>query len=226
MKKFGFTLAEVLITLGIIGVVAAVTMPTLVASTKYKQIGVKLSKFASTTENSSRGYVAANTEFGEESALALQSLINYSSEVFRFKKLFNKGTEEDDPNGIPFSAKDSTPLKLDKTYAVQNDDTMLSMFVFTEDSEVASSSDEEKYPKEKFGAPIATFYFDPNIKGLPSTAQHVFAFTFTSKGFLFPSKKDACLRAISSKNWIVDSSYYKKGGVCDKSSGDTWSSEQ
>lgn len=35
MKKFGFTLAEVLITLGIIGVVAAMTMPTLVS--KYRQ---------------------------------------------------------------------------------------------------------------------------------------------------------------------------------------------
>ncbi len=32
-KKFGFTLAEVLITLGIIGVVAAMTMPTLINAT-------------------------------------------------------------------------------------------------------------------------------------------------------------------------------------------------
>ena len=31
--KFGFTLAEVLITLGIIGVVAAMTIPTLIANT-------------------------------------------------------------------------------------------------------------------------------------------------------------------------------------------------
>ena len=31
-KRFGFTLAEVLITLGIIGVVAAMTMPTLIAN--------------------------------------------------------------------------------------------------------------------------------------------------------------------------------------------------
>ena len=29
MKKFGFTLAEVLITLGVIGVVAAITLPIL-----------------------------------------------------------------------------------------------------------------------------------------------------------------------------------------------------
>ena len=31
-KRFGFTLAEVLITLGIIGVVAAMTIPTLMIS--------------------------------------------------------------------------------------------------------------------------------------------------------------------------------------------------
>ena len=36
MKKFGFTLAEVLITLGIIGVVAALTIPTLVANYQNK----------------------------------------------------------------------------------------------------------------------------------------------------------------------------------------------
>ena len=36
-KQFGFTLAEVLITLGIIGVVAAMTMPTLMSSTQGAQ---------------------------------------------------------------------------------------------------------------------------------------------------------------------------------------------
>ena len=33
MKKAGFTLAEVLITLGIIGVVSAITLPTLMSTT-------------------------------------------------------------------------------------------------------------------------------------------------------------------------------------------------
>ena len=36
-KRYGFTLAEVLITLGIIGVVAAMTMPTLMNSTQGAQ---------------------------------------------------------------------------------------------------------------------------------------------------------------------------------------------
>lgn len=43
MKK-GFTLAEVLITLGIIGIVAAMTLPTLVQNYKKKELVTKLQK--------------------------------------------------------------------------------------------------------------------------------------------------------------------------------------
>lgn len=44
MKK-GFTLAEVLITLGIIGVIAAVTMPALIENHQKKATAVKLARF-------------------------------------------------------------------------------------------------------------------------------------------------------------------------------------
>lgn len=51
MKKIGFTLAEVLITLGIIGVVAALTAPALVQNAGTAKIGPTLSKVVSTLEN-------------------------------------------------------------------------------------------------------------------------------------------------------------------------------
>ena len=65
MKKFklGFTLAEVLITLAIIGVVAAIVMPSVVSSYQYKAVGTKIAKFVATTENASRAYVASNDSF-------------------------------------------------------------------------------------------------------------------------------------------------------------------
>jgi prepilin-type N-terminal cleavage/methylation domain-containing protein len=44
MKKFGFTLAEVLITLGVIGVIAAITIPSLHLNTTTAQVGPKLAK--------------------------------------------------------------------------------------------------------------------------------------------------------------------------------------
>ena len=45
--KFGFTLAEVLITLGIIGVVAALTLPSLITSYKRQEASARLKKFNS-----------------------------------------------------------------------------------------------------------------------------------------------------------------------------------
>lgn len=53
LKKIGFTLAEVLITLGIIGVVAAMTMPTLVS--KYRQRALETA-FKKTYSNLMQAY--------------------------------------------------------------------------------------------------------------------------------------------------------------------------
>ena len=52
MKKiYGFTLAEVLITLGIIGVVAALTMPSLIANYKKQAYVAQLKKCVSVVDN-------------------------------------------------------------------------------------------------------------------------------------------------------------------------------
>lgn len=53
-RQYAFTLAEVLITLGIIGVVAAMTMPALISSYKEKQTVVALKKFYSILEQAIR----------------------------------------------------------------------------------------------------------------------------------------------------------------------------
>lgn len=50
----GFTLAEVLITLGIIGVVAALTMPALIANSRKTEYSSRLKKFNSTMEQAIR----------------------------------------------------------------------------------------------------------------------------------------------------------------------------
>ena len=57
--KFGFTLAEVLITLGIIGVVSSLTMPTLIASTRKNEFSARLKKFYSAM---SQAIVMYNTD--------------------------------------------------------------------------------------------------------------------------------------------------------------------
>ena len=57
-----FTLAEVLITLGIIGVVAALTMPSLIADHREKETVAKLKKVYSTLDNA---YMLARNEHCE-----------------------------------------------------------------------------------------------------------------------------------------------------------------
>ena len=60
-NKFGFTLAEVLITLGIIGVVAALTLPTLIQKHKEQVTVAKAKKIYSTV---SQAYLMAIKENG------------------------------------------------------------------------------------------------------------------------------------------------------------------
>ena len=59
MKKHGFTLAEVLITLGIVGVVAALTAPALVQNAGSAQIGPKLAKAVNTFEVANENLLSA-----------------------------------------------------------------------------------------------------------------------------------------------------------------------
>jgi prepilin-type N-terminal cleavage/methylation domain-containing protein len=61
-KKPAFTLAEVLITLGIIGVVAAMTIPTLINNYQKKQTVVKLQKAISIWNNVYKASVDENGE--------------------------------------------------------------------------------------------------------------------------------------------------------------------
>ena len=53
-KKFGFTLAEVLITLGIIGVVAAITIPNLMTEIKAKKLKTQFTKSYSVVQQAIR----------------------------------------------------------------------------------------------------------------------------------------------------------------------------
>lgn len=86
-KKFGFTLAEVLITLGIIGVVAALTAPALVKNSGQAKIGPQLAKFVNTWETASEQLMM------DEGVSRLTSIVPYdggsdedSDEVKKQKK--------------------------------------------------------------------------------------------------------------------------------------------
>ena len=83
-SKFGFTLAEVLITLGIIGVVAALVMPSLIAKYQEKENVVKLKKFYSAI---SQAYLQVqNDEGGPLKDWGLSSAAGSGSELVLMDK--------------------------------------------------------------------------------------------------------------------------------------------
>lgn len=63
LKRHGFTLAEVLITLGIIGIVAALTLPQLTQKYKKQEVETKLAKFYT---NIQQAVILAEAEHGDK----------------------------------------------------------------------------------------------------------------------------------------------------------------
>ncbi len=83
-KKIAFTLAEVLITLGIIGVVAAMTMPTLIQNHKNQVVETSLKKFYSVMN---QAIVRAEVDYGDRK-FWYQDCNNYNCTEAWFKKYF------------------------------------------------------------------------------------------------------------------------------------------
>ena len=83
-SKSAFTLAEVLITLGIIGVVAAMTLPTVVSNYRHKEATARLKKFYSTMQ---QAIIYAENDFGEMKNWEVDSN-NETSNVDRAEKYY------------------------------------------------------------------------------------------------------------------------------------------
>lgn len=91
-KKEAFTLAEVLITLGIIGVVAAMTLPTLIGHYKKVEASSRLKKFYSTMEQAimlgeikhgdSKDWIKSSTQYDSEGNIDYEAQGKVSKEFF------------------------------------------------------------------------------------------------------------------------------------------------
>lgn len=95
-RRNAFTLAEVLITLGIIGVVAAMTIPTLIAKNQEKVLETQRKKAASVVANGYRKMMADNEVFSlteiPMASCALQD--DYDCLLQEHKKIFNIITDD------------------------------------------------------------------------------------------------------------------------------------
>ncbi len=109
MKKFGFTLAEILITLGVVGVVAALTLPTFIMSTKDKANVAKLSKTVSEFET------AVSNMLHEEEMMNIASLSTGQDLFKTLTKYYKVSLADNYKDFIPDSDYKITYLTGNKT---------------------------------------------------------------------------------------------------------------
>lgn len=82
-KSFGFTLAEVLITLGIIGIISAITLPNLIANYQKKSVANRLKKMYAVTKQAVKLSTVDNDEVsGWDWDLAENDIYNFTKTYF------------------------------------------------------------------------------------------------------------------------------------------------
>lgn len=107
MLKKGFTLAEVLVTLGIIGVVAALTTPALIQNIGNAKVGPTLSKAVSTFT------VANETMLAEEESGSITGLtldpIEYTTKLSKYMKITQLESKDIPKDYKYYSSSNSYP---------------------------------------------------------------------------------------------------------------------
>ena len=199
MKK-GFTLAEVLITLAILGVVAAVTLPNMVQDTKYQQLGVKLAKFASTLENAAPAYaVGLGGEIGSNDLndfVKSAFLLKNSNSYFEISNNYSMGeTELKDSTQVGFSSNVTNAIAYKAQTSVVGEPVLIVRY--RPDKKLASSL-----------GPLTN-----------SPVSNTFFFVVTEKGFVYPMDgisgfPNTCLKKIYDEGYVVKASFYKQGKEC------------
>ena len=119
MKKIGFTLAEILITLGVVGIVSALTIPSLITNNMEAQVGPKLAKAVTAFEEANKSLIE---EQGVDALsdtswlLNLRDLTNYYEELSKYLKISKVNDDwQMTKDGIYFSAKVDTVVPQNTT---------------------------------------------------------------------------------------------------------------
>ena len=125
-KRFGFTLAEVLITLGIIGVVAAMTIPTLIANTNSAKFRSQFKKTLSTLNQAGLmaqaqydfDYAGTDTACGADKAGATQNPENVMSFCSLLNGTLTGHTYVGKPSKLKRANSGSTSADKSTTYSI------------------------------------------------------------------------------------------------------------
>ena len=192
-KKSGFTLAEVLITMAIIGVVAALTSPALVGSFQKSKVGPSLRRFVTNLENANE-HIMADTD-----AIRLSDVATSNQEYLEaLSKYLNGATQKkNDSNEImklsdlTLSAKnysgkaDGAPIGDALIYTFNGDDAFAVNFY---EADIRTTNRAKANNRGAYKGDIGTVYYDLNgFNTKPNRlGKDIFVFHLDDTGMLIP----------------------------------------
>lgn len=192
-KKFGFTLAEVLITLTVIGIVSALAAPVLVGSFNKSKVGPSLRKFINTIENANEHIL------GDTGTERLNEFTSDTQTYLEKLNQFVKGSiEKDDSDNVltldnvsikPTNyAGSNYNFKLGNTnyiiYDFNNGDSA-AVKVYSSD-ELSSAEDQNSSGSYKGGYALIAYDINGFNTKPNKLAKDIFLFTVDNNGSVVP----------------------------------------
>ena len=234
MKKSGFTLAEVLITLGIIGVVAALTAPALIQNAGNAKIGPTLQKVKSTIENANERMLTDN-EVSSLYAITSNNALSYAANLVSYISGSSYNTTELDPStassaispgyGVYKTAtySGSTGTITGTTTSVYTPNSVY-LFQFSDSIDLSFWANTNAYTANgSFTSPYMGMIVDINgaLTSPNRYGKDLFWFIIDKSGRVIPygGKTHAWLTGISTARWNSSSGYCNSTGVYSSSYG-------
>lgn len=170
-SKNGFTLAEVLITLGVIGVVSAITMPTLIQKHQEHVTVVKVKKFYSTMAQAYESYI---NEYGypdswEKFSTREEATTNFANKFKPYLKIikdcgYNEGCFING-NYKKFNGTESINFVTNKYMLILNDGSAVAFYLYSKNNDnncIYYDINGKKGPNQ-FGKDMFEFDFDNKL---------------------------------------------------------------
>ncbi len=131
-RQKGFTLAEVLITLAIIGVIAALTTPAVIRNSQNAKIGPQIAKIVTTLENATQSACVEQEKHYFKDVVNPDELdnINLASQIKLLSNKFMKAKE------FSFKQGESLPTVVGMNYSTYEMPETYSIFMFSDKSAI------------------------------------------------------------------------------------------
>ena len=209
MKKRGFTLAEVMVAMALIGVIASLTIPTFISSSKNKSNATKLATIVSVTENAFTSMIVSEAvDSLSETAFGKQPT---STNLGKYLKVSGESSSMTDyyQSTNPFLTLNRTTMSgfsVEKIFETKNG----ALLFFNSNS---VTRDDYEDLGGTVGSSIGTLVVDVNGPAKPNVwGRDAFYFRIGDDGILYPagSLNFSILEDNNANNlWDKESSKYK-----------------